>query len=156
MGPDAQCVTPEKPSMLSRYWFASTFVLLAFVTSAIASARSNATALRPWSPQASVTGAPGPIQRSFNGVPAPTPSPGIVVVSQSFAGSSTPRNQWFFTSGACLTAGTKMTPRKSIPECGSSAPQDPNGSGALQLTAPVQSVVSLVGFNAPIPTALGV
>ena len=78
-----------------------------------------------------------------------------VLVSQSFAGTSTPKQNWFWKDNACLTAGTASTPKSSIPACGANAPQDPPGSGTLELTPPNTNALGLAGWHEPLPTANG-
>src|SRR5580704_1416454 len=80
---------------------------------------------------------------------------GKVLVSETFAGSSTPPYVWFSYDPACLTAGTSKTPKTSIPACGPLAPLDPPGSGALQLTQPMPNTTGLVGWREPLPTNNG-
>jgi hypothetical protein len=86
-----------------------------------------------------------------------TPDPdasGIVIASETFQNESTLPNAWFYTSGACLTAAATPPP-SSIPACGSNAPKDPAGEGALQLTTPTSYATTIVGWNAPLSTAQG-
>jgi hypothetical protein len=62
---------------------------------------------------------------------------------------------WGFAGGACLTAGTTATPATSIPACGSNAPLDANGSGALQLTSPAKHQAGMVVDKTALSTAGG-
>jgi hypothetical protein len=62
---------------------------------------------------------------------------------------------WEAGDDACLTAGTSETPPTSIPACGANAPQDPEGSGALQLTPPAELQDGYVLLNTPLLTARG-
>ena len=84
-----------------------------------------------------------------------TPGVGPFLLSQTFAGTSTPANQWLWTSTACLTAGTASTPATSIPACGGSAKQNPPGYGVLQLTPPSQFQVSMAAYDLPFSTVNG-
>jgi hypothetical protein len=86
-------------------------------------------------------------------IPSPRPS-ATLLVSESFQNRVTSPNAWFYTNGACLTAGSTPPPG-SIPACGNNAPQDPAGAGALQLTTPTSYTTTIVGWNAPLPTAHG-
>jgi hypothetical protein len=79
---------------------------------------------------------------------------GDVLVSETFANSATAPNDWIYTAPSCLTAGSTPPPG-SIPACGASAPQDPPGQGALQLTPAVAYTLGLVGWYAPLPTDNG-
>src|SRR5580704_7415883 len=113
-------------------------------------------AVRATVPAPRATGERGPLVRPGEAARQP-PDPdasGIVIVSETFQNGVTAPNAWFYTSGACLTAGATPPP-SSIPACGNNAPQDPPGSGALQLTAPTQYATTIVGWNAPLPTARG-
>jgi hypothetical protein len=86
-------------------------------------------------------------------LPVPKPS-ATLLVSESFQNGVTAPNAWFYTQGACLTAGATPPPG-SLPACGSNAPQDPPGAGALQLTTPTSYTTTIVGWNAPLPTEHG-
>ena len=79
---------------------------------------------------------------------------GTVLVSESFANTSSAPG-WLHSKGACLTAGTKPKAPGSLAPCGKNAPLDPPGSGALQLTAPVNNDVNFVAWHKALPTANG-
>lgn len=97
-----------------------------------------------------------PAPRVGVAVPAPqsVPSPGTLLVTQSFADSTTPSGEFPFIDQTCLTAGTS-TVNGSVPPCGSLAPQDQNGSGALENSDSQGYVEGWVAYNAPLSTALG-
>jgi hypothetical protein len=62
----------------------------------------------------------------------------------------------FTSSGAtCLTAGSADTRPHSIPACGAGAPQDPQGAGALQLTASARNASGFVIANKALSTGAG-
>lgn len=80
------------------------------------------------------------------------------LVGDGFSESATASGAWLAVGDACLTAGTSATPATSIPACGTQAPLDANGQGALQLTpggasGAVQS--GMVVATTPISTATG-
>ncbi len=78
------------------------------------------------------------------------------VTSESFTGSATTPSAWSYGDNACLTAGTSSTPTTSVPACGTNAPVDPAGSGALQLTPPLNNNDGFVFDRTPIATSGGV
>jgi hypothetical protein len=75
-----------------------------------------------------------------------------VLVAQSFAGTSA--TGWV-TDQSCLTAGKSSKRKGSIPACGSKAPRDAPGGGALELTGPVDYTDGLAGYGTALPTANG-
>jgi FtsP/CotA-like multicopper oxidase with cupredoxin domain/3-polyprenyl-4-hydroxybenzoate decarboxylase len=77
------------------------------------------------------------------------------LVSETFTGASTAPNAWKKFGDSCLTAGTAATPTTSLPACGTTAPADVAGAGALQLTTAAGSQVGAVVYNTPLPTAKG-
>lgn len=83
------------------------------------------------------------------------PPPAPVVTAESFRGTATTPGGWAFGDDACLTAGGSGTPATSIPACGSAAPKDAAGTGALQLTPPVVSQDGFVFDKTPFPTKNG-
>jgi hypothetical protein len=77
-------------------------------------------------------------------------------VNQEFSYTASYPNVWHFGGNACLTAGTAaLTPPTSVPACGSSAPLDSPGNGALELTPPQDWQQGYVYWKTPIPTAGG-
>ena len=103
----------------------------------------------------------GPAQRAPRvGVAVPAlppeafPSPGTLLVNQSFAYSKTPPNAFGWIDQACLTAG-KTVVSGSVPPCGDLAPQDKNGSGALENTNASTFAEGWVAYEKPLSTALG-
>ncbi len=79
----------------------------------------------------------------------------VTLLKESFVNDATSPNLWESGDSACLTAGTSETPPTSVPACGANAPQDPNGSGALQLTPPSQHEDGYVFVNRALPLAHG-
>ncbi len=77
------------------------------------------------------------------------------LLTESFAGVSTPAAAWLNVGTACLTAGNATTPAASIPACGGNAPQDLSGQGALQMTGPTNNQAALVMSRTPVSTANG-
>jgi hypothetical protein len=115
--------------------------------------QSNARAAHPL-PHAS--GAPWRRVGSATAVQARTVrGQGTVLVSDTFAESSTSKHTWFDRDDTCLTAGTASQPTGSIPACGANAPQDPPGEGALELTTPDTYQIGLVSWHKALPTANG-
>jgi hypothetical protein len=80
---------------------------------------------------------------------------GTTVVGDGFSESATPPSAWNVTSGVCLTAGTSTTPSTSIPACGSAAPVDPVGQGALEMTPSAAQQAGMLVDPTPIATANG-
>jgi hypothetical protein len=78
-----------------------------------------------------------------------------VLVSETFANPTVPVRSWFNKFDACLTAGTADRSIHPIPACGSNAPQDPPGGGALELTPAAGNAIGSVGWRLPLPTANG-
>jgi len=78
-----------------------------------------------------------------------------LLVSETFADTETPANEWVWSAPACLTAGTATTPLTSVPACGGSARQNRPGHGVVELTPPQSYQVSLVGYYQPFSTAHG-
>jgi len=78
-----------------------------------------------------------------------------LILNQTFANASTSPKSWPWADLACLTAGTKSTPASSVPACGSSAPQDAGGKGALQLTTPAYDAQGFTVWTKAVPTANG-
>jgi hypothetical protein len=134
---------------------------------AVAPFGANENASQPAATTQTLHGRPGPhatpgdgrILRVGLGAPATARllrGQGTLLVSETFANSSTPANAWFHAQPACLTAGTSQTPKTSIPACGSLAPQDPDGSGALQLTqGQASDIRGLAGYREFLSTAQG-
>ncbi|MBD5655656.1 MAG: hypothetical protein IAI50_10845, partial [Candidatus Eremiobacteraeota bacterium] len=79
----------------------------------------------------------------------------ISLLGDGFSGSSTAPNAWLPIGGACLTAGNSSTPSTSIPACGSLAPQDAAGQGALQLTPGSLNQSGMVVATTPVATKNG-
>jgi hypothetical protein len=88
-------------------------------------------------------------------VPEAFPSPGTLLVEQSFADDKTPPNAFPYVDQTCLTAGTKAI-KTSVPPCGSLAPRDPNGSGVLENVNLDHNTASWVSYAKPFSTALGI
>jgi FtsP/CotA-like multicopper oxidase with cupredoxin domain len=84
--------------------------------------------------------------------PAPGASP---LLSEAFDTTATSPNLWSAFGGACLTAGGSATPGTSIPACGSAAPIDLPGSGALQLTPNIPGQFGAVFSKVALPTSRG-
>ncbi len=80
---------------------------------------------------------------------------GTTLFSDAFTESASTANAWLALGNACLTAGTTATPTTSIPACGTAAPQDAAGSGALQLTPAAGSSEGMVLYRTPVSTAAG-
>jgi hypothetical protein len=78
----------------------------------------------------------------------------VLVVQQSFQNSTTPYDVFPWINQTCLTAGTTIV-TGSVPPCGSLAPQDPNGSGALENSDNASYVDGWVAYGTPLSTALG-
>ena len=86
---------------------------------------------------------------------AEPPGRHLTLYAESFANDATTPSAWESGDDACLTAGTSETPPTSVPACGANAPQDPNGSGALQLMPPSEYVDGFVFLNMPLHTNRG-
>ncbi len=86
---------------------------------------------------------------------SPPPPPAATLISEPFSGSATAPNAWQKYGDACLTAGGSTTPSTSVPPCGAAAPQDPAGSGALELTKAAASNYGIVINKTPLSTANG-
>ena len=86
--------------------------------------------------------------------PDPVPSPGVQLVDQGFQDMKTPPGSFLYIDQTCLTAGKANVPG-SVPPCGSLAPQDKNGQGALENTDAATSVEGWVAYSHPLSTALG-
>ena len=80
---------------------------------------------------------------------------GATLLSESFTGNASTANGWLALGDACLTAGSSVTPITSIPACGSQAPVDAAGSGALQLTSGTTSQLGMVVERTALSTANG-
>ena len=82
-------------------------------------------------------------------------SPPAPLLAEPFSGNASSPNLWATTGHACLTAGTTMTPSSSIAACGTLAPTDPVGEGALELTQSAGNLVGAAVSRVPLNTALG-
>jgi hypothetical protein len=82
--------------------------------------------------------------------------PASTLFGDPLSESATPANAWLAVGDACLTAGTAATPATSIPACGATAPLDPSGGGALQLTPGTGNSSGMVVYRTPVSTAGGV
>lgn len=80
---------------------------------------------------------------------------GARLLSEGFSASATTSSGWIGYGDACLTAGTPTTPPTSVVACGSAAPQDADGQGALQLTTGAGSQSGMIVSSTPLPTANG-
>ena len=80
---------------------------------------------------------------------------GATLATESFTNATTTANGWSTIGPACLTAGTSATPSTSLPACGSAAPVDAAGHGALRLSSAVSHVNTAVISNTPVSTANG-
>jgi FtsP/CotA-like multicopper oxidase with cupredoxin domain len=92
--------------------------------------------------------------------PVPTPVPsfapvGAPILSESFRSNASTPNLWKITGDSCLTAGGATTPSTSIPACGSAAPVDTAGAGALQLTTNADFQFGAAVSKVPLNTARG-
>jgi len=92
-------------------------------------------------------------------IPVSALAAGSPLVSETFAGNSTPSGQWYlppaqsgWTNNACLTAGP-VVGTSSVPNCAS--PPDASGAGALRLTNNGASQVGAVFYQASLPTSEG-
>jgi FtsP/CotA-like multicopper oxidase with cupredoxin domain len=84
----------------------------------------------------------------------PTPATGGTLLSEGFSAGVT-SNAWKSFGSVCLTAATAVAPAGSIAACGSNAPQDAVGQGALQLTPAHGSRTGGVIATTPLSTANG-
>jgi len=107
------------------------------------------------SPTRSPSPTPSPVA-SAAATPSPLPLSTAGVSGDAFSEPSTPPNAWGYAGRPCLTAGTSTTPTTSIPACGTNAPLDPSGEGALQLTGAGPNFAGMVVSETPISTANGV
>jgi FtsP/CotA-like multicopper oxidase with cupredoxin domain len=80
---------------------------------------------------------------------------GAALQSESFTGIATTPNAWLGIGDACLTAGTSATPATSISACGTQAPVDAAGSGALQLTSGTGEQLGMIVTKNALSTANG-
>jgi FtsP/CotA-like multicopper oxidase with cupredoxin domain len=77
------------------------------------------------------------------------------LLTESFETTSTTPYRWAFSGDACLTAGGAATLATSIPACGTTAPVDSAGSGALQLTTNGEFHVGAIESRVALNTATG-
>jgi hypothetical protein len=83
-------------------------------------------------------------------------SAATTLISEAFSGTATTSNAWVSGQDACITAGSSLTtPATSVPACGANAAQELPGSGALQLTPPINYQGGYVFNNTPIATSGG-
>jgi hypothetical protein len=87
---------------------------------------------------------------------AATASSAVTLISESFTGAATTPNAWVSGQNACITAGSSLTtPATSVPACGANAAQDLTGSGALELTPPINNQSGYVFDKTPVATTGG-
>jgi hypothetical protein len=93
--------------------------------------------------------APAPVSSAS---PAPGTTP---LLAESFGTAATAPNIWSVSGDACLTAGGSTTPSTSIPACGTAAPVDKSGAGALELTPNIGGQFGAVFAKVALPTSRG-
>jgi FtsP/CotA-like multicopper oxidase with cupredoxin domain len=111
-------------------------------------------------PAAARTGGPGAVADAI-GVRRKVANVSIATIGgpnigDAFSEQATPAGAFGVAGGACLTAGTSATPATSVPACGANAPVDPDGEGALQLTASTGNQAAMVVDKTAFSTAGGV
>jgi type IV pilus assembly protein PilY1 len=80
---------------------------------------------------------------------------GATLLNETFNANATTPNAWLGIGDACLTAGTSATLTTSIAACGTQAPVDAAGSGALQLTSGTGEQLGMVVSKNALSTANG-
>jgi FtsP/CotA-like multicopper oxidase with cupredoxin domain len=136
--------------MNPRHWKAlcSALLLVSFVFSNFGGAEAEI----PFAP--THVGASGRTSGLVKGR-ATSAAPASTLFGDPLSESATPANAWLPVGDACLTAGTAATPATSIPACGTTAPLDPSGGGALQLTPGTGNSSGMVVYKTPVSTAGG-
>jgi len=86
--------------------------------------------------------------------PRRTAAVGTLLFSAPFTGSGTTPGRYLYSGDTCITAGPSAPPNQ-VPGCGSAAPLDANGAGALELTTPATTQQGFIVTNPTFATSAG-